>query len=104
MTLSSQMNEASKVCRISLSERFDFHCVREFREAYEAVKDQGVKHFDVDFSKTGFIDSSALGMLVNMERYYKEFGVSIELSNCNEQVKKILLIARFDKKFDISFQ
>ncbi|RRS07418.1 anti-sigma factor antagonist, partial [Pseudoalteromonas sp. J010] len=44
---------------------------------------------------------SALGMLLNMKKTLGTSVSSIHISNCRPQLKKILQISRFDKKFDI---
>ena len=48
------------------------------------------------------MDSSALGMLLNMKKTIDSQVKTIEISNCQPQLRKILQISRFDKKFDIS--
>ena len=87
---------------IVLGERFDFESVGPFRNSYEsltAVKNNTVA---VDFRNTRYIDSSALGMLINAKTYFSDKGIKVKLINANEQIKKIFSISRFDKKFDIS--
>jgi anti-anti-sigma factor len=48
------------------------------------------------------MDSSALGMLLNMKKTLEDKVTVFEITNCQPQLKKILQISRFDKKFDIS--
>jgi anti-anti-sigma factor len=55
----------------------------------------------IDLRETDYMDSSALGMLLNMKKTLGESVSSITISNCRPQLKKILQISRFDKKFDI---
>lgn len=86
---------------ISLGETFDFNCVEDFRSAYESVDDGGAKDFVIDFRATHYMDSSALGMLINMQKYWQERKANISIINTNPQVRKIFSISRFDKKFTI---
>lgn len=86
---------------VVLSERFDFGCVEDFRKVYESIDAQGKTRIKMDFRLTKYMDSSALGMLINAKTYFSSCDVSITLSNCNDQIKKIFMISRFDKKFDI---
>ncbi len=86
---------------ISLDETFDFNCVEEFRKAYESVDLNKARRFIIDFRATHYMDSSALGMLINMQKYWKEHCSDIRIINTNPQVKKIFAISRFDKKFTI---
>ncbi len=86
---------------ISLDETFDFNCVEEFRKAYESVNAGGATQFVIDFRSTHYMDSSALGMLINMQKYWDGRCSDIRLINTNPQVRKIFAISRFDKKFTI---
>lgn len=87
---------------ISLSERFDFGCVEEFRRAYESIPIADRLILVVDFKNTRYMDSSALGMLINAKSHLSGEGTKISLTHCNDQIKKIFSISRFEKKFDIS--
>ena len=52
---------------IEMGEKFDFSKVEAFRSAYQDL-DSDVKHITVDLAKTEYMDSSALGMLLNMQK------------------------------------
>jgi anti-anti-sigma factor len=84
---------------ISLGEKFDFDSVDNFRNAY--TQNTG-KTFIVDFRNTEYMDSSGLGMLLNMRRHLGENNANIKLINCRNQIKKVLLISKFETKFAIS--
>lgn len=86
---------------IVLNERFDFESVGPFRKSYEELKDVRNKLVVIDFRETRYIDSSALGMLINARSYFDTAGAKVKLINANEQIKKIFSISRFDKKFEI---
>lgn len=96
MTISSSVKEG--VLTVSLDARFDFDSVEMFRTAYEGKKPKSV---EIDFRNTDYMDSSGLGMLLNLNRYFGE-SIEVRLVNCRPQVKKILLISRFESKFYIS--
>ncbi|NRB39235.1 MAG: STAS domain-containing protein [Pseudomonadales bacterium] len=98
MPISSQLQNGEFT--IQIGPKFDFDATREFREAYEF--DEAKKHniYNVDFRDTEYMDSSGLGMLLNM-RDFLDDAVEINLINCRSQVKKVLMISRFDKKFTI---
>lgn len=78
---------------------FDFNSVQEFRAAYSG--DKTYKRYTIDMAKVDHIDSSALGMLLNMKKTVGENCV-ISIVNCKPNIKKIFVISRFDKKFDFS--
>ena len=85
---------------IVLDEKFDFSSVSEFRKIYESVSSKNI--VVIDFKNTRYIDSSALGMLINARNYFAKEQVKIKLNNTNGQIKKIFSISKFEKKFDIS--
>lgn len=100
MSLTTSMSADGKVFTIEIKGKFDFNFVQEFRNAYSTLEG----NFDavvVDLRETEYMDSSALGMLLNMQKSIKEKTAAIKISNCRPQIKKILQISRFDKKFDI---
>ncbi len=89
---------------ITLGETFDFSCMEEFQHAYESVRsdtESGKQSFVIDLRRTHYIDSSALGMLINMHKFWQHSLDVIRIINSNPQIKKIFAISRFDKKFTI---
>ncbi len=84
---------------INVSGRFDFSVHQEFRVAYESQEPQAANYV-VDLEETSYLDSSALGMLLLL-RDYADDG-NIEISHCNEDVKKILTISNFEQLFKIN--
>ncbi len=99
MNISTEFSNDNKTMNIMVHGRFDFKVVNEFREAYTA-KTTAIENFVIDFRETDYMDSSGLGMLLNLKRQVNE-AASITLTNCRPQIKKILLVSRFDKKFTI---
>ena len=86
--------------QIVLSGKFDFSLLNEFREAYESAPD-GAKKYTLDMRAVDMIDSSALGMLLKMKSSLKLADHEISIVNCNSNVEKILMIAKFDLMFSI---
>ena len=86
---------------ISLDKTFDFNCVEDFRRAYELCSMEAKSTLIVDFRNTHYIDSSALGMLINLQKFVEPKGCTVMLSNPSTEIRKIFAISRFDKKFTI---
>ncbi|EAR08000.1 STAS domain-containing protein [Reinekea blandensis] len=86
---------------IKVSGRFDFSSHQEFRQIYESVP-ADVTRYTVDMSDATYLDSSALGMLLLMRDHAGGDNASIEIVNCNDDVKKILTISNFGQLFKIS--
>ena len=98
MSISTTLNNDELT--ITLGDKFDFDTVDIFRDAYT---DKKASRYIIDFRSTEYMDSSGLGMLLNMKRHLEEEGINtIKLINCRLQIKKILLISRFESKFIIS--
>lgn len=85
---------------IEMGEKFDFSKVEAFRSAYQDL-DSDVKHITVDLAKTEYMDSSALGMLLNMQKVLTQRTLTFSIENSRPPVERILKISRFDKKFII---
>lgn len=97
MPVESALSSDGKNLTISISGRFDFEIVQEFRNAYAEHKNV---NYIIDMRATEHMDSSALGMLLNMRKSLGD-NAKISIINCRPQIKKILTISRFDKKFTL---
>lgn len=101
MSLETQLSTDEKILTIHMEEKFDFGKVQDFRDAYLNVSDS-VKTIVVDLANTEYMDSSALGMLLNMQKTMADKINQFKIVHSRPQVAKILKISRFDKKFDMS--
>ena len=94
-TVSPDKNEVT----IHVTGRFDFSTHRDFVNAYKGHP-KGEKVFVVDLKGADYMDSSAMGMLLQLREYGRsEKGV--RLINGNDGIREILRIANFDKLFTI---
>ncbi|MBU2977402.1 STAS domain-containing protein [Alteromonas sp. C1M14] len=100
MAISTYLADDNVTWVIQLDEKFDFDKVQAFRSAYSTLP-EGITTIDVDLGKTEYMDSSALGMLLNMQKSLGELGLTYNISHSRPQVGRILKISRFDKKFNI---
>lgn len=100
MDITASYSEQGKVLMISVGERFDFSKVEEFHHAYQSLPEDA-EYIAVDLSRTEYMDSSALGMLLNMQKKLSDKAITYRIVNPRPQVAKILKISRFDKKFEI---
>ncbi len=100
MSLHRQYANEGKELIIAIKGKFDFGLVHEFRQAYGDVGDQQPTVI-IDLRETEYIDSSALGMLLNMRKSLGNAVKGIRIINCRAEVRNILDISRFDKLFVI---
>ncbi|MEZ8148748.1 anti-anti-sigma factor [Enterovibrio norvegicus] len=98
MAISCEERKEGNSVVIHVNGQFDFSVVQEFRSAYQDC--QG-KDIVVDFRGTEYIDSAGLGMLLNMQTFLEQKDGDIRLINTMPQIKRVLVIARFEKKFKI---
>jgi len=101
MEVSTDYRDDNRTLVIDVGEKFDFSKVEDFRLAYQHLGDE-VNHIAIDLGKTEYMDSSALGMLLNMQKNLVDRMMSFSIENSRPQVERILRISRFDKKFTIS--
>lgn len=97
MTVSRQ--EEGDTVTIKVEGRFDFGVHQAFLEAY-CDQPKGERKFIVDLARTDYMDSSAMGMLLQLRGHARP-DQEIELKNGGDGVKEILRIANFDKLFAV---
>ena len=100
MSVSVTESEDKQEVTIHIPERFDFSCHQEFTGAYQAYP-KGEKRFVVDLGHTEYMDSSAMGMLLQLREYSGHSG-GVTLANAGTEVGEILRIANFGKLFPIA--
>jgi anti-sigma B factor antagonist len=75
---------------------------QELKAAVQAALDQGERRFIIDFSRTGYIDSSGLGALVSISKKVREQGGELKLSGLNEDLRSLFELTKLDTLFAIS--
>lgn len=100
MAITVTESDDTKKVTIHVSGRFDFSCHQPFVEMYQGYP-KGEKQFEVNLDGTEYMDSSALGMLLQLREHAAIEAGNISLTNTNESVRKVLEIANFSKLFDL---
>jgi len=62
----------------------------------------GTRRFVIDFTKTGYIDSSGLGVLVSLSKKVREQGGELRLAGLNEDLQTLFELTKLDSLFQIS--
>ena len=62
----------------------------------------GDRKFVIDFSNTGYIDSSGLGVLVSLSKKIREQGGELRLSSLNEDLRTLFELTKLDTLFRIT--
>jgi len=62
----------------------------------------GARKFVIDFNRTGYIDSSGLGVLVSLSKKIREQGGELRLAGLNEDLQTLFELTKLDTLFAIS--
>lgn len=63
--------------------------------------ESGERKFVIDFSETGYIDSSGLGVLVSLSKKIREQGGELRLAGLNEDLRTLFELTKLDTLFKI---
>ncbi len=64
--------------------------------------EKGEAKFLIDFSQTGYIDSSGLGVLVPLSKKIREQGGELRLANLNDDLQTLFELTKLDTLFQIA--
>jgi anti-sigma B factor antagonist len=67
----------------------------------EAVQ-RGATRILIDFSRTGYIDSSGLGALVSISKKVREAGGELRLAGLNDDLRSLFELTKLDTLFSIA--
>jgi len=71
------------------------------QKVLEELED-GAKKVVVDFTNTGYIDSSGLGVLVSLSKKIREQGGELRLAGLNEDLRTLFELTKLDTLFEIA--
>lgn len=71
------------------------------QKALDALE-AGERKFLIDFTSTGYIDSSGLGVLVSMSKKVREAGGELRLVGLNEDLRTLFELTKLDSLFAIN--
>ena len=100
MPVHHKFDPSEKTLLITISGDFNFDVNASFREAYRNINPGEISNVSVNLSKTTYMDSSALGMLLLLDEHFEN--VQISLEQCPDYIQSVLQIANFDQKFTVS--
>jgi anti-anti-sigma factor len=99
MSITSSLSNDQTTVIIKVAGRFDFSTHQDFVQTYKGFS-KGEKSYVVDLAGAEYMDSSAMGMLLQLREYNRP-GENVVLIHCNEAVTDVLRIANFGKLFNI---
>lgn len=99
MAINSSLSADGKTMTLHVNGRFDFSCHQGFVAAYKEYP-KGDKYYVVDLKNADHLDSSAMGMLLQL-RDYSNKEEQVKIRHPHDGVSEVLKIANFDKLFTI---
>jgi len=73
----------------------------ELKEKVQAAMDAGDRKILIDFSDTGYIDSSGLGALVSLSKKLREADGELRLAGLNDDLRTLFELTKLDTLFRI---
>jgi anti-sigma B factor antagonist len=75
---------------------------QELKQRVLDALEAGDRKFLIDFTKTGYIDSSGLGVLVSLSKKIRDEGGDLRLAGLNEDLKTLFELTKLDTLFAIA--
>jgi anti-sigma B factor antagonist len=75
---------------------------QELKDLVQAALERGERRLLIDFSRTGYIDSSGLGALVSLSKRIREAGGELRLSGLNEDLRSLFELTKLVTLFAIA--
>ena len=98
----SQTKDASGVAVVHAEGQLIVGNRQELKTVVQAALDQGERRLLIDFSRTGYIDSSGLGALVSISKKIREAGGELRLAGLNEDLRSLFELTKLDTLFAIA--
>ena len=73
----------------------------ELKEKVLEALEAGEQKFVIDFTSTGYIDSSGLGVLVSVSKKIREASGDLRLAGLNEDLRMLFELTKLDTLFKI---
>ena len=100
MAIQARTTNNGNTVNILIEGRFVFDSRHDFGSAYKEQKNRGIM-YRIDFSKTEYMDSSALGMLLMLKEHADANGGKVMLCRMPTKIKKIIVLTKFHELFAI---
>lgn len=98
----NQQLDASGVTVVQVDGQLIVGNRQELKDLIQSLLDQGERRILVDFSRTGYIDSSGLGALVAVSKRVREVGGELRLSGLNDDLRSLFELTKLDTLFAIA--
>ena len=100
--MSFEVSKSGEVMVISVEGQLIVGNRQELKQKVLEELEKGEHKFVVDFSSTGYIDSSGLGVLVSLSKKIREQGGELRLASLNEDLRTLFELTKLDTLFKIA--
>lgn len=96
------IRKQGEVCVVEVEGQLIVGNRQELKQRILDEVERGERKFLVDFSRTGYIDSSGLGVLVSVSKKIRELGGELRLAGLNEDLQTLFELTKLDTLFRIA--
>ncbi len=100
--MSFAIKKQGDVCIVDVEGQLIVGNRQELKQKVLDELERGERKFLVDFSQTGYIDSSGLGVLVSLSKKIRESGGELRLASLNDDLKTLFELTKLDTLFQIA--
>jgi anti-sigma B factor antagonist len=100
--MSFSIKKQGEICVVDVEGQLIVGNRQELKQKVLDELEKGEKKFLIDFSQTGYIDSSGLGVLVSLSKKIREQGGELRLANLNDDLKTLFELTKLDTLFQIA--
>jgi anti-sigma B factor antagonist len=100
--MSFSIRKSGDVCVVDVEGQLIVGNRQELKQKVLDELERGERRFLVDFSQTGYIDSSGLGVLVSLSKKIRETGGELRLASLNDDLKTLFELTKLDTLFQIA--
>lgn len=94
MSLAVERYEALRAAVVHLEGDLDLAAVPAARTVFDSLVDTGFNNIVIDLSSVGYADSTALGLLVWLDRRLQESDGKVLLAGANRNIRRVLEVSR----------
>jgi anti-sigma B factor antagonist len=98
----SQTKDSSGVLVVQVDGQLIVGNRHELKDLIQAALETGERRLLIDFTRTGYIDSSGLGALVSISKRVRESGGELRLSGLNDDLRSLFELTKLDTLFAIT--
>ena len=98
---SKNIIEVSKTNMVSIRGEIDIYSIEKFRESIEEKIKTQASEIILDCSELSYMDSTGMGVLIELRNKTKELGQKIIMMNPRPNIRKLLALTGVDKIIEI---